>query len=340
MYIRQIHSSSNKIVGTIDFFEDRLVIKNKNKPELVIDDSFIINNFLITEYKDAVIKILYDNYTLSVGEIACIFGESYSRMYNYVCNNRYKFTTSSSSGRRNASYGKEFSLERKQKISKAHIGLIYCNNGKKEILIRDKNSLPDGYSFGRLPFSEETKNKIRQAGLDGKYLSPSERSKRGWQRGKFSNVNFKKGIAGYFTSNKMNQKIFFRSLLELYYLINYLELSKDVESFKYEPFIIKCDNKTNYTPDFLVNDKYVIELKSYRFIYKQGGKVQKKFEYKKEQAEKYCINHKLIYRVVFDEEINFSYETLSKQLYDDNLITRYNIEFLQSDRAISRFKKK
>ena len=181
---------------------------------------------------------------------------------------------------------------------------------------------------------DEIKEKIRQGvkkAIDEGRLNESSNAKKGWINQKFANINFKRGIGGYITSHKIHKRFFFRSLLELCYIIM-LEEDPEIISYNYEPFQITCDDGSLYTPDFQIGND-IIELKSYSFIYKQKGEIQEKFEYKKSQAEKYCAEHELNYKVIFDIDIGFDSKRFKHVLKETNYIQKYNIEFLQTDRV-------
>ena len=74
-----------------------------------------------------------------------------------------------------------------------------------------------------------------------------------------------RGISGYFHSNKNGKEkdIYFRSLLELKFLL-LVEEDERVYKILMEPFClpIKEDPGSHYTPDCLINDKWLIEIKS------------------------------------------------------------------------------
>ena len=314
-----IFNSSGKIIGYTEKIENQILIHNIKKPDLIINNANIVKIYNSKTIEKNIIVELYDKYTLTIGEIASIFGLFYSKINQVVKQN---CETGKHQGRRNASFGVVFTSERKQKIIK----------GNEEY--RKKYGTPKPYIR-----TDEIKRKISKgvhlANIEGR-LNSSLNAKKGWENNKFKEVNFKRGIGGYITSVKMHKRFFFRSLLELYYIINFLEENNEVYSYVYEPFQIHCDNGSLYTPDFLINNKNVVELKSYRFIYKQGGKIQEKFEYKKIQAEKYCENHNLHYKIIFDKDIDFKYDVMKHQLKELNYIQKYKIEFLEPQRVWSR----
>lgn len=327
----KIYKSSNKVVGEIRLYKNHIEVDNLEKPPIIyVYDKDILACFDSKVFDRNIGLKLYDEYNLCINEIAALFGLFYNHIFHKLRYEQKK--TGKHQGRRNSSYGKKFSKNRRDNIKKSLICLRHINNGKKESAIRAGDKLPDGWKFGRLPFSDEHKYKISQAAKDGKYLSSSEIAKRGWQNGKFKNVNFKRGIGGYITSKKIQKRFFFRSLLELYYIIYYLEENEVVNTYSYEPFYIKMENGSSYTPDFIVNENTLIELKPYNFIYKQGGTIQSNFEYKNEQAKKYCKNNNLTFKIVFDKDIQFDYMRLKHDLIEQHKLDDYCIEFLQPER--------
>lgn len=321
MIKKNVFSSSGKIIGEVSLDKGTITVNHFKKPPIIeITDSKIVSVFDSKVVDVDIALELYNDYNLLIGEIAAIFGVFYSHLFQKI---RHKAKSSKKQGRRNSSYNRTFSKKHRKAISKANKE-YYKKNGPR------KNE------YERTPeIREKIRQGVKKAILEGR-LDESSNSRRGWQNGKFNNVNFKKGIGGYITSKKINKRFFFRSLLELYYIINYLEFDDNVITYEYEPFNIKCDDGSLYTPDFIVNNKYVKELKSYKFIYKQGGKIQEKFEYKKEQGIKYCKEHNLEYEVIFDQDINFKYDVLLHELRDLKYIEEFEIEFLQPERVWSR----
>lgn len=331
-----IYKPNNDIIGEVRLLDDHIEIDNKNKQPIVyIYDIEIIDIFNSKKFNVDIGLKLYNDYNLCINEIAAIFGIFYNQVFYEI---RYLEKAGEHAGRRNSIYGKQRSQNTKNKLSYKSSNRRIINNGIEEKFINYGENLPEGFKFGRLPFSVEHRQKIREAGLAGKYTSGHDRAQIGWIRGKFDNVNFKRGIGGYFTSIKMSQKFFFRSLLELYYIIYFLEENDAVFNFQYEKLRIKMDNGRIYTPDIIINKNTVIELKAYDYIYNQGGIIQETFEYKVEQGKKYCENNGLIYKVVFDKDINFNYKKLKHELIENNYIEKYNIEFLEPERVFGHKK--
>lgn len=98
---RNILNSSKKKIGEITFFENKIEINNFNKPLLTITDTKLINNIYKGENNNDII-ILYDIYTLLIGEVACLYNISYTRANKYF--KQLPLQTKKNSGRRNSSY--------------------------------------------------------------------------------------------------------------------------------------------------------------------------------------------------------------------------------------------
>lgn len=316
---KSIYNSNGKVIGEIIQNNQEIIVNNYKKPILYIKDKKVLGLFNQREISDEDIVYLWDEYELTIGEIAAIVSVVYSNINKRI--NLLQTKKSKKSGRRNSSYGTTFSKERKQNIS----------NGQKQAYKEN------GFHAGRYKRTEEIKNAI-SCGVKAAYergdLDGSKNARKGWKKGKYSNVNFKRGIGGYITSKKTQKRFFFRSLLELCFILQ-LEKDKKVQWYEYEPIHIECDDGTIYTPDFLINHKYLIELKSYNFIYKQKGNIQLKFENKCKQGEQYAKEKGLIFKVIFDKDIGFDsavYKHIIKKSKD--LIT-YDIKFLQPERVWS-----
>lgn len=308
---RNILNSSNAKKGTVVITNEKIVVKNQSKPELVITDAEILAAIIKEKESEEIIKILFDEYTLTVGEVAALFNISYTRANKWF---KDVATSSKKAGRRNSSYGKHFSEERKQNIRKSLKGK------------------PATSTYERTP---EIKHKISQ-GLK-KYFKDHPQDPtphiENWKKGKYDCVNFGHGIAGHVYSFKNKTTFFFRSLLELKYLLM-LEEDDSVSFYDYESLRIECDNGHIYTPDFLVNGNLVIELKSWKYIYAQKGEIQKQFEYKVSQGKNYCEQHNLTYKVVWDKEIDFDSSRMKHYLIDNpDIVEKYQISFLQPERV-------
>jgi hypothetical protein len=106
--------------------------------------------------------------------------------------------------------------------------------------------------------------------------------------GKPSPINSGNGICGWYKG------WFFRSLLELSYMVNVIERFnlewENGESEKYKiPYEID-GVKRNYFPDFVINKKYIVECKPKKLNLTSIN--QTKFEY----AKKYCTDNGFIFK--------------------------------------------
>ncbi len=109
---------------------------------------------------------------------------------------------------------------------------------------------------------------------------------------------------------------FFRSLRELSYMINEIEVKKlqweNGEQKKYRISYIDWDGKKrNYFPDFIIEGKYIIECKPEKLHNSPNVLL------KKEAAEVFCDIHNLEYKLIDVEKINF--EELQK-LHKEKII--------------------
>ena len=117
---------------------------------------------------------------------------------------------------------------------------------------------------------------------------------------------------------------YFRSLLELSYVVLVLERFNIVWSgaetikIKYVDF---NNVERNYFPDFLLNNKYVIEIKPKRLF----NSIQ--VIYKKNAAIKYCNDNNLIYKIISPQILKIS-EIRKKYLCGDIIfIDKYDKKF-------------
>lgn len=208
-------NSSGKIIGQVYIDTTQIIIKHNTKPELIITDEDVIIEVL--KRTDKGIILLYDKYFLSLGEIAALYDVCYASI------NRKKlpFTTKRSEGRRSSTFGTHHSEETKRKIGEKSKGRIIPQY-ERTPEIREKISQGLKKYYEENEVSQETRKKLSQAWVDGKY----------------KNSPMGTGIHGYFNSIKNNKKFYFRSLLELKYMI-LLEEDSEVISFQSEPFQIK-----------------------------------------------------------------------------------------------------
>lgn len=309
---RNIKNSSNKITGTTEILSDKIIINNIGKPILEIIDKQIIKEVLNNCISNNTLIKLYNEYTMSIGEIASLYNRCYATI-NQLIKKEPKIIIDRR-GRRNRAYGHTVSPEQSKKMSKS---------------LKGRQSA----YYKRTP---EIKQKISQS-LKKYYKEHPQNPEphiKNWKNGVYDNVDFQYGISGHFTSLKTKQTIRFRSLLELYYLIQ-LENNKSILNYKYEPFHINMENGKSYMPDFLINNKILIELKSKKYVERVSG-VKEQVLYKKSQAEKYCKKHNLIYKIIYDEDIGFDSKTMKHFIKDNpQIIKQYNISFTNPKRIWS-----
>lgn len=312
MIERNIKNSSGKITGKTIITNDKIIIDNIGKPILEIIDEQILQEVLANNITDNTLVILYEEYTLSIGEIASLYNRCYSNINKKI--KALKIVTNHK-GRRNRAYGHKVSEQQSQKMSKALKGRKAPQYERTpEIKAQISSSLKQYY---------KNNPQNPQPHIDN------------WKKGIYDNVNFQRGIAGYFTSIKMNCTFRFRSLLELYFML-LIEQDARVISYNFEPFHIIMDNGHTYMPDFIINNKTIIELKSKKFIERVDG-VQEKLNYKQSQAQKYCQKNNFTYKIIYDEDINFQSRTMKKYLRDNpDIISKYNIVFQQPERIWSK----
>lgn len=308
---QEIKDPSGKIRGYTYFFDDKIIVDYQGKPRLEIIDKKIIQEVKSQKIEKDTLLLLYNEYTMSIAEIASVFQRCHSNIGKLL--RSYPEYSSNHKGRRNRAYGHKVSKEQSEKMSKSLKGR-------------------------KAPFYERTpqiKEKISSSLKQ--YFSTHQQDPQphisNWKQGKYNEVDFKRGIGGYFTSLKNKHTFFFRSLLELYFLLK-IEENDEVKKYSYEPFKIAMDNGRSYTPDFLLNDKAVIELKSKKFMEKVEG-VKEQVLYKKEQAEKYCKTHQLNYLIIYDEDIGFNSRKMKRYLFENKeVVEKYKITFLHPERIV------
>ena len=302
-------NSSGKIFGEVKVAENEIIVQHYKKPKLIIDDKNIIE--AIEQQNLEYVLTLYDEYELCIGEIATLYRYKYHQMNNLINNLRPK--TSKSCGRRNSSFGQTFSDERIQHMSESHKGVV-----------------PVGYE--RTP---EIRQKIADT-LIAKYASGEiwndpKKFSDAWARGCYKDAKMGRGIQGYMFSVKTQTDIYFRSLLELNYFILF-EQNEQVEYYEVEPFQIKLSGDSHYTPDALINNKYLIEIKPRDHLNYTDNT---RFEEEVSTAKQYCKDNHLEYIVLYDTDINFKttrYKTFLRNRPD--IIEQFNIRFNKGQDAI------
>ena len=312
MIERNIKNSSGKITGKSFISEKSIVIDNANKPILKITDNKIIKECLNKDIQIETVIKLYNEYTMSIGEIASLYDRCYSNINKYI--NQISEIKKNKKGRRNRAYGHPVSKQQSEKMSKALQGKTHTPYERTPEI--------------RKKISDSLKQYFKKHPQD-----PTPHIKN-WEKGVYDNVNFHRGIAGTFTSIKTKKTFRFRSLLELYYAL-LLEKDSNIITYTFEPFHITMDNGHTYMPDFLLNNSIIVELKSKKFTEKVDG-VQEKVQYKKNQCEKYCKKNNLQYKIIYDEDINFESGKMKRYIKNNpNINQKYNIIFELPERIWS-----
>ena len=305
-------NSSGKIIGKIEILLDKIIIKHNLKPELVINNLNDIK--IIQEKTDEGILLLYDKYYLNIAEIAALYDVSYATL-----NKRFKklpIQTGRNDKRRSTTYGKKLSEQTKRKIGEKSIGRHNSGKYERTSEIRQKisNGLKEYYSTHQI--SQQTKQKLSQA----------------WVNGKYKNSPMGTGIHGYFTSIKNNKQFYFRSLLELKYLL-IIEQDQTIKYYDVEPFSIKIEDNHHYTPDFLLNGQDIKELKPCDHL--KYIKEQDRFNQQQQVAKQYAQKHNMTYEIIYDKDIDFESRKFKKYLLNNQqILKKYNISF---DRDISKW---
>ena len=303
-------TSSGKVMGKAYIDEDKIIIRHNTKPELIIEDKEVIKEVL--KKSEEGIILLYDKYFLSIGEIAALYDVCYAS----INRRNIIFSTGRNEGRRNATFGTHHSEETKKKIGEKSKGRKIPQY-ERTPEIREKISKGLKKYYQEHEVSDETRKKLSQAWIDGKY----------------ENSPMGTGIHGYFNSIKNNKKLYFRSLLELKYML-LLEENEMVKVYNVEPFQIKMeDGIHHYTPDFLINNKNIIELKPFNHL--KYTKEDERFNQEIQVATKYASDNNMTFKVVYDTDINFETRNFKRWLINNpDIINRYQITF---DRDISKW---
>lgn len=195
------------------------------------------------------------------------------------------------SGENNPRYGVEVLKETREKMRKAQIGKTYEDKFGKEGAIEIRKKLSKANSGSNNPM----------------YGKPSPQgSGNGW--------------SGWYKG------FYFRSILELSFLkVNLNENLKSAENIKI-PYIDYNGVKRNYLPDFILNDKELIEIKPLSLINSLENKL--KFE----AAEKYCEENNLIFKVFTENDFKVLSTDEIRELKENNeikFIERYEEKYKQ-----------
>ena len=192
-------------------------------------------------------------------------------------------------------YGEEMALKLKKNLSEKNKGEKNPNyNGKWN----GKN--PPGYSQRGKTYEEfygeEMALKLK------KNLSEKNKGEKNSMFGKPSPMGSGNGWSGWY------KKWFFRSLKELSFMINVIERFnfkwENGELKKYKVCYIDYNgDKRNYFPDFILNNKYMVEIKPKKLQNTPINKIKKKY------AIEFCEKNNLKYKLLSPIK-NLSYDEI------------------------------
>jgi hypothetical protein len=232
-----------------------------------------------------------------------------------ISNSRKMHLEISEGIRKNPFFGKSHSSKTKKLISEK--SLLARKEGRVN-LYGEKNGM-----YGK-HFPNKNKGKTfielygeEKAALLKDKMSKNSSGKNNPMYGKLSPNGSGNGWSGYYNN------YYFRSLLELSFIINTAERFnlnlKSAESIRIKYMINGRDR--NYIPDFIVNDKYLIEIKPKKLINTPVVLL------KKSAAISYCYEHNLIYKIISPNIINFN---IFRELVESGkvqLIEKYYTKF-------------
>lgn len=300
-----IKDSSGKIIGNIEISSKKIIINNNKKPQLLITDTELINKILNKD--ESILNILFNEYTLLVSEIAALYGVCYKTATKKL--KQQGIDTYSKAGRRNASFGLVFSEERKQHISESTKGRV-APKYERTLEIRNKisDSLKNYYQTHTV--SQETRQKLSNA----------------WAQGKYNNSAMGRGHNGWFYSIKNEKVFYFRSLLELKYFL-LLEEDATVYCYSVEPFQIPLIDNHHYTPDVLINNSILVELKPFNHL---NWENEERWLMEINGAEAFCKEHNYNFKIIYDKNINFESRAFKRWIISNkDELAKYNIRFVK-----------
>ena len=207
-------------------------------------------------------------------------------------------------------YGEEKTIKINKKLSESLKGEKNPNFGGKYSHGWGDRESQKGKTIEEL-WGEQTANRLR------KHYSESRRGKNNNMYGKPSPKGSGNGWSGWYKG------WYFRSLGELSFMINVIErfnFDWEVgESKKYRIHYIKYNgDDANYFPDFVLNNKYLVEIKPKK-LHNSDTNIRKK-----QAALEFCKNKGLKYKVTWPTK-KLSFDDV-KKLVDENkvqLIERY-----------------
>lgn len=271
-----------------------------------MNTTVILNSTLKYIIDESLILLLYDSYNLCVGEIASLMSMSYHKTNRIIV--ELNVQTKGHSGRRNSNFSIETSKEKSKKMSASLMGRKGTMKGKMVPISR------------RRAISETLKKKYHDGTLSQDGVKQSE----AWKRGCYESVKFGYGYQGYFTSYKFNTVFYFRSLLELSYYI--LWEKSEYKIIVIEPFhidILVEGKKRIYTPDALIDDNIVVEIKPQNHLrFLPDDSIR--FRAELEGINKYCKERKLQFKLMTDVDIGFTSDKFKRWLNNNLKLLQYH----------------
>lgn len=210
-------------------------------------------------------------------------------------------------------YGIERALEMRQKNSDANSGENNANYGGTWHGV-NPGITQKGKTFDEI-YGKEKSNMIKEK------IAKFSRGENNPMYGKPSPHGSGNGWCGWY------KNWHFRSLMELSFMINVIERFgfrwETGENKKYRISYLDYDDKVrNYFPDFILNERYMVEIKPKHLINTVTNKR------KREAAKLFCINNNLRYKIITPTK-RFTFEEI-KLLIDDNkikFVDRYQIKY-------------
>jgi len=206
-------------------------------------------------------------------------------------------------GDKNPFYGRKHSKETVVKIKKCLASKDYSYTKTKEFTDKTKHVGKDNGMFGKSIFSVWVKKYGREVAEQKAVLlkekaSENFRGEKNPMFGKPSPKGSGNGWSGWYKG------WYFRSLRELSYMIYFIEKndleweSADSKNL-YIPYFDLLEIKRTYRADFLINKKFLVEIKPKKLMETAGNVL------KKEAAIAFCKENNLEYQIVDPEVIQF-----------------------------------
>ena len=199
-------------------------------------------------------------------------------------------------GEKNPFYGKSHNEETKQTISKKRIDNNYIYQTDDHRKIQSKNTKGEGNPMYGKNLYDKWLEKYGKEIADEKNLqmnlkkSIKNAGENNPMYGKPSPKGSGNGWSGWYNGQ------FFRSLTELSFILNIIErfgfTYESGEKHKYKISYIENGNKKTYFPDFVLNNKYIVECKPKKL---QELKIN---ELKKDSAIIFCNNNDYKYKIM------------------------------------------